>query len=104
MTTGYLVVETQLASPDLVDEYHTWYNGTHLPEILAIEGFVSATRLEAIDGTSFLALYEIDIDVETAMANLRATQGTGVMSTPVGVVMDPPPSARYFRQIYQLEA
>ena len=102
MARGILLVESQPSSPDAAAEYHEWYDRTHLAEILAIEGFVSARRLESLDGTSFLALYEIDTDIETAKANLQAALKSGTMSKPVGVQLDPPPSVRYFREISSL--
>ncbi|MGH9006697.1 MAG: hypothetical protein ACRDV6_03120 [Acidimicrobiales bacterium] len=68
-------------------------------EILGVEGFVSARRFESLgdDGT-FIAIYEIEADdLEVARANLqKATPGH---AAPVGVSLDPPPTARYFREI-----
>jgi hypothetical protein len=56
-----------------------------------------AETIAFVDGDSLLAVYEIDGDVETAKANLRAAQTSGTMSRPVGMQLDPPPSVRYFR-------
>jgi hypothetical protein len=102
MAKGILLVETSLSSPAAAAEYHTWYDEIHLPEMLGVEGFVSARRFESLDGMSFVAVYEIETDVETAKANLAAAQAAGTMSTPVGVRRDPPPSVRYLRQISSL--
>jgi hypothetical protein len=99
MSSGILLVETRPNSPEDAAAYHHWYDEVHVPEILKVDGFVSARRLVSLDGSSFLAIYEIDIDVETAKANLAAVQATGTMSKPAGVQLDPPPSVRYFTQI-----
>lgn len=67
--------------PDSVtdEEFNEWYDA-HLPEILSIPGFVSARRyrLEPVvrDGTEpttyrYLALYEIEGDTDTLMAEME---------------------------------
>src|SRR5262245_62916856 len=99
MTTGVLIVQSQPSSPEQLADYEDWYDKKHIPELLAIDGFVSARRLRALDGETFIVIYEIDIDVETAKANLAAVQGSGTMSKPVGVCLDPPPTVQYFREV-----
>lgn len=43
------------------DSFNRWYNGTHLPEILACPGWLAATRYECTNGEPhFLALYELE--------------------------------------------
>ncbi len=61
--------------------------------MLSVDGFVSARRWQADDGESFITLYEIDTDVDTARANLKAALQAGQMSKPVVVQMQPPPSS-----------
>ncbi len=68
MSKSLLFVESRPASPDQVDEYHRWQDQVHVPEMLAVDGFVSA-RCWRTDGDSFVTLYEIDTDVETARTN-----------------------------------
>ena len=58
--------------------------------MLTIDGFVSARRWQADDGESFITLYEIDTDVDTARANLKAAFQAGQMSKPVAVETQPP--------------
>jgi hypothetical protein len=96
MARALLLVESKPASPDLAEEYHRWHEQTHLPEMLDVEGFASARRWKAVDGDSFLTLYEIDTDVETARANLKAALASGRMSRPSAVDTEPPPVMRYF--------
>ena len=94
MTESLLFVESQPASPDLVDEYHRWHDDVHVPEMLTIDGFVSARRWQT-DGPTFVTLYEIDTDVNTARTNLKAAFAEGRMTTPVAVETQPPPVMRY---------
>src|SRR5246127_295803 len=94
MPKSLLFVESRPASPDHVDEYHRWHDQVHVPEMLAVDGFVSARRWQT-DGESFVTLYEIDTDVETARANLRAAFAEGRMTTPVAVETEPPAVMRH---------
>src|SRR5689334_18525514 len=98
MTKSILFVESKPASAQLAEEYHRWHDQVHVPEMLTIDGFVSARRWET-DSGSFVTLYEIDTDVDTARTNLRAAYGEGHMSKPVGVQTDPPPVMRYLSLI-----
>lgn len=101
MTRGVLYVETRPNSPEEVEAYHEWYNGTHVKEILAVEGFLSVRRFEPVghDGP-FIAVYEIEADdIETAKARLDEATRTVPHTRPVGVQMDPPPVARYYREL-----
>ncbi|BBX47200.1 hypothetical protein GCM10009641_13980 [Mycobacterium cookii] len=95
MAKALLFVESKPASPEQVDDYHAWHESTHIPEMLSVDGFVSARRWHADDGESFITLYEIDTDVETARANLKAALQAGQMSRPDVVQLQPPPVQRY---------
>jgi hypothetical protein len=99
MPRGVLIVESRPASPEEAAAYHDWYDNKHVPEILQLEGFVSARRLEPVGGDVFIAIYEIDGDVEAARAALQRAQSSGTLSPPEGVQLDPPPTVRYLRQI-----
>jgi hypothetical protein len=97
MAKGVLLVQSRPRSPEHTDDFHRWYDETHLPEMLQIDGIASARRLEALDGESFAAVYEVD-DVDQAKAGLAAAQSSGRMSRPVGVQLDPPPTVQWFRE------
>lgn len=99
MAGGILLVESQPASPADAAAYNNWYDNVHVPEILKVDGFVSARRFASADGTKFVAIYEIDGDVEAAKANLAAANASGTMSRPEGVQLDPPPTVNYFSTI-----
>jgi len=70
------------------DEYNKWYDETHLPDLLAIPGVVSAQRLQLtpIPGAGsgpnhkYLAIYEIDGEPEAVMAELGTRVGNGQIS------------------------
>jgi hypothetical protein len=81
-----------------VDELNRWYDEVHIPEILEIAGFRSARRLQAADGATFLAVYEVD-DVDTAKAAMGEAQAAGRMARPSGVQLDPPPTVQWFRDL-----
>ncbi|MGE0798386.1 MAG: hypothetical protein AB7G13_04260 [Lautropia sp.] len=65
-TGKWLNFVEQYCDPTREDEYHAWYNGIHIPDILKTPSFVSARRYEAReprDGRGrFLAVYEIETD------------------------------------------
>lgn len=100
MAKSLLFVEGEPASADVLDDYHRWHNEVHIPEMLALEGFVGARRWQTEDDT-FITLYEIDTDVETAKATLKAFFASGEMSKPVGVATDKPAVMRYLSLIHE---
>jgi hypothetical protein len=64
--------------PGTEDEFNEWYTNTHLNEITRLDGFVGARRYELAalepeqDGIQrYLAIYEIEGDVEAARAALK---------------------------------
>ena len=100
MARGLLIVESHPASPEQAPAYHDWYDNKHIPEILQLDGFISARRLESLAaGDPFITVYEIEGDVEAAKTALQRAQSSGTMSRPEGVQLNPPPNVRYFRQI-----
>lgn len=96
MSHGILLVEARPRSAEDSATFHAWYDETHIPQILTVDGFVRARRLAAVEGDSFITVYEIDTDVATAKANLAEAHKSGKMTPPQGVQLDPPPVVRYF--------
>ncbi len=92
MAKGIIYVETYPSSPDREQEYNTWYDEVHLPELVAIDGITSARRLRPVNGEGpYVALYEIEGD------DLQAVlQGmSGAKLTMSGALqLDPPPIPR----------
>lgn len=74
-----LLVMTNCA-PGQEEEFNTWYQDTHLKEVLEVDGFVGAQRYEITDAQlsederphRFLAIYEIEGDADKAFENLMA--------------------------------
>lgn len=61
------------------DEYNEWYSGEHLDDVLGTPGFVGAQRFKVNDlkevpagQFTYLAIYEIEGDLETAVDALVA--------------------------------
>jgi hypothetical protein len=88
MARHVLLVHTQ-AHPGREEEFHAWYDGTHVPDVLAVPGFVSARRFRAepslrgdLPSHPFLALYEIETDdLPAALTALRAATAAMEIST-----------------------
>lgn len=64
-------------------EYNDWYTNEHLPDVLAIDGFVAAQRFELApmdpprDGRHpYLAVYEVEGDLAAADSALNAALTT----------------------------
>ncbi len=80
----HLLLVFTAAQPGQEEEYHRWYDQQHLDEILALPGFVSASRYDNVAGpdssteqpTQNLAIYEIEGDPVAAVAALRAARPT----------------------------
>jgi hypothetical protein len=71
MPSAVLIVYTNPLTPDREADFNAWYDRTHLPEVLAVEGFVAASRYRLSDaqakGTEspvhrFMSIYEVETD------------------------------------------
>ena len=101
MPKGIMVVQSDPADPSREDEYNDWYDNTHVPEICAVPGFVSARRYKvhrpAVGGDgspapAYLAIYEIDADdLMAPAAELRARSAAGQTHGSDALRVDPPP-------------
>ncbi len=65
MSQAVFVVVTNCADPAREAGFNDWYTNTHVPDILALPGFVAATRYRIVGPPrdrqgKFLALYEIE--------------------------------------------
>ena len=58
--TGLLMVWADI-DPEHEAEYNRWYDEEHIAHLLAVPGFLSAGRYEALKGgPKYLALYELE--------------------------------------------
>jgi hypothetical protein len=86
MATHVFMVLTK--HPDGASEdYHRWYEDRHMPDVLAVPGFVSAQRFslapepdDPAKRPRFLSIYEIETnDASAVMAELQRRAGTDQM-------------------------
>jgi hypothetical protein len=76
----YAVVSRPVAGRE--KEYNEWYDLRHMPDVLAVPGFVSARRYVAeVKGErQYLAIYEMHVESpDAAIAELSARAGTDLM-------------------------
>ncbi|MGH1561575.1 hypothetical protein [Mumia sp. DW29H23] len=79
MSDAIMVVKTNPVD-GREDEFNAWYSNEHVPEILAVPGFVGARRYVALEdpadagdpGFRYVAIYEIEGSVPEALAALGA--------------------------------
>lgn len=97
MAHGVLLVESYPSSPDRADEFSKWYDDIHIPDVLALEGYVSARRYKPLDGNGpFLAMYDLEADdLSTLPAILFAAARDGSLPMSDCMQMDPPPTMRF---------
>lgn len=98
MAKGIMVVQSAPSDPEREDEFNQWYSHTHLPELRAVPGFVSARRYRVHDARAgapsahpYLAIYEIEADDLTGPVNeLRARSAAGQTTKTDTLQTDPP--------------
>jgi len=89
---GIMIVQTSPVSAEREAEYNQWYSGTHIPEICAIDGFVSARRFKLRDQPTYVAIYELEAeDLNAPLAELGKRNASGEMHPPEAVQMSPAP-------------
>ena len=103
MPKGIMVVQTGPVSAEREGEYNDWYAGTHIPEILAVPGFVGARRYKLAGGDgapSYLAIYEIDADdIFAPVKELGARSAAGQHSKSDVLRTDPPPAVTIYQSV-----
>ena len=101
-----MVVRSKPSDPEREDEYNDWYSTTHLADVLAVPGFVSARRYRVRGGEgdgpahSYLAIYEIEADdMGAPPAELRARSASGRITMSDALRLDPPPVVTFYELI-----
>ncbi|OBH64171.1 DUF4286 family protein [Mycobacterium sp. E2479] len=94
MAKGIMYVESLPSSPDREQEYNTWYDEVHIPELLTLDGIVGARRLRPVDGQGpYVAIYELEgDDLQSILDNMMANAGRLHMSD--ALQLDPAPIPR----------
>ncbi len=91
MAKGVMVVQSGPAEGRDA-EYERWYDEVHIPEVLAVPGFVGARRFRALDGSHWLTIYEIEADdVKGPPAAFRERSASGRTTRSDALRTDPPP-------------
>jgi hypothetical protein len=109
MPRGKLIVFNEPASPEVEEEYNAWYDGDHLPQILAsVPTITGAKRYRIAPGQNssipgaprYLAIYDIEADdVMDAFRQLgRATMDGKVIMTDQ-IRSDPPSTFLVYEEI-----
>jgi hypothetical protein len=74
---GLLLFMTDI-DPAHEDEFQRWYEEEHIPERMAIPGFITARRFRAIEGApKYLAIYDLDSPDVLQSAAYRHMIGAG---------------------------
>jgi hypothetical protein len=69
-------------------EYHKWYQNQHLADVVALDGFVGASRFAPVEmsgldsGQQFLAIYEIEAESHEAAMQTLAENGSKMAISP----------------------
>jgi hypothetical protein len=106
MAKGIIYLETRPVSPDREEDYHEWYNDTHLAEICSVDGIISARRFAPTDGDGpFIAIYELECDdLDAVVGRMRELGKSGKMSSLQFLSMNsPPPIPKVYREIGSYE-
>jgi hypothetical protein len=98
-----LLIHTNASSPEQEEEFNTWYEKVHIPQLLErIPGLVGATRYAASpDGPPlaerYLAVYEIEADDPAAVVEAinKAAASGRLDFTPAMDTSRPPVIALY---------
>lgn len=94
------MVRARPVSPERAGEMDDWYDDVHIPELLAVPGFVSARRFRRVvaeggeggDSGENLAVYEIDADdLAAPLRELRRRSAAGETTPTTALQLDPPP-------------
>jgi hypothetical protein len=106
MARAALMVYSRPSDPAREDEYNAWYDGTHMPEVLATPGFVGGRRFRVSPHQpaggpgalpEYLAIYEIDSDDPgKAVDEMLARVGRGEIGMSDVLQLDPPPSTALY--------
>ena len=95
MPNSLMLVFSNPASPEQETEYNDWYTNKHLVDVVAVPGFVAATRYKlekavGLDGiptsaNSYLAIYEVEGDTVEAMEAAKQALADGLAKGTVDI-------------------
>lgn len=101
MPKAVLVVQSQASDESREDEYHKWYENTHIPQLKEVPGIVSARRFTLAGGgfgpadpsiPAHLAIYDLDSDdLDGLVAEIATRAGDGRIEMTDAMELDPTP-------------
>lgn len=95
-----LHVESRPSSPDRADEFNRWYDEVHIPQVLQLDGFVSACRYAPVgDGGPYITQYELSGDPNAAVQTVVAAAMDGTLTMSDAMRLDPRPNMWVLRQV-----
>jgi hypothetical protein len=80
MADSHKLIVFSAPAADREDDYNAWYNDVHLPEVVAIPGFVAAQRFQLSNDQlpgfpdsphTYMAIYEFDRPPAEPLETLR---------------------------------
>ncbi len=89
MADNFIQIVFSNPAPGKEDEFNDWYDNVHVPELLAIPGFVSAQRYDLLEAGiyrvpggfapehRYLCIYEMKGDVDAIMGKVRQSVAAG---------------------------
>lgn len=106
---GLFLVFSNATSEDEIPEFHRWYDGVHIHEVLRVPGVRAATRYELDPdqmppggadalGRRFLCAYEIEAD-DLARVRDALMATSAERSHSAAFQLDPMPILAIFRQL-----
>lgn len=106
MPRAVMLVHTNPIEDSRDGEFNDWYDNVHLPEVLAVDGFVAATRYRVSDAQlvpvptahRYLAVYEIDSDDLAATTSALAQAAAGGMFISDALELQPFPAVTLYQE------
>lgn len=112
MARGVLIVFTNPVNTESEQAFNDWYDNHHMPDVLAIPGFVSARRFRLADvngareiveqeaGYRYAAVYELEAgDLQEPMDALKKAASHPAWVTSDALEMAPRPTSFVFEQL-----
>ena len=105
MPKGILHVEPRPSAPHRVHHDCDWHDKVRLPEVLAVEGFISATRLRPLDdGGGRVAPYQIQgNDLRALFENPKKMAGVGTLHLSDALELEPRPTVQPLQFVSERE-
>ena len=105
MSELFLMAWSSPASAEVDDEFNSWYDGTHIPQVtqlLNVSSDVARYRKVGAKGIArYLAIYEVgsEFDAKSAGARLGEAMGAGELDmTPTMDVVGNPPQLQWLQR------